>query len=181
MNALTAIQNRQSVRCYYDREVDELTVQKLVEACDSGPYAGPYQLTVVLNKDVLQKLDGLTIEAMKNSPLAFLRELAETPGYHPLFGAPGMIVFSAPSDNPYGMANCAAGAAIGSIAATALSLGSCFAVTPTMALNAHPEICKQIGVPDKFVPLCTLMFGYIKDPFAGRPPQKAKDNVTYYK
>lgn len=179
MDALTAIKNRTSVRCYQQKPVEESKIHALVKACDSAPYAGPFHISVVLDKAILDKLEDLTTQAMKESVLQFLRDLASQPGFRPLFDAPGMLVFSAPKDNPYGMANCANAATTGAIAATATYLGSCFAVTPTMALVAHPEIARKIGVPEGYVSHCCLMFGYTLDPTKGHKPRDLKNNVNY--
>lgn len=181
MDSLTAIKNRRSIRSYLDRDIEEAKLHTVVEAADSAPYAGPFHITVVQNKAIMTQLDDLTIAAMKEAPLQFLRDLAETPGFHPLFNAPAMLVFSAPESNPYGMANCAAAAATGAIAATEICLGSCFAVTPTMALTKHPDIAKKIGVPDGFIPLCTLIIGYTADPYKDRRPHDTGDNINYFK
>lgn len=181
MDSLTAIRNRRSIRSYLDKEIDEAKLHTVVEASDSAPYAGPFHITVVQNKAIMTQLDDLTIAAMKNSVLQFLRDLAEKPGFHPLFNAPAMLVFSAPDANPYGMANCAAAAATGAIAATEVCLGSCFAVTPTLALAEHPDIAQRIGIPEGFKPLCTLIIGYTADPYKDRRPHDPGNNINYFK
>lgn len=181
METQAAIKNRHSIRSYQDKPIPEKKLQAVVDAADSAPFAGPFHITVVLDKAVLQTLDSLTIQAMKNSVLQFLRDLAETPGFKPLFDAPAMLVFSVPESNPYGMANCSAAATAGALMATDLYLGSCFAVTPTLALNENPTICKQIGIPDGYKPLCTLMLGEMDDPNKNRHPRNLGNNVNYYR
>lgn len=181
METFTAIKNRHSIRSYLAREVEEDKIHKLVQAARSAPYAGPFHITVLLNKEILNELEDLTTQAMRESCLQFLRDLAETPGFRPLFDAPGMMVFSAPEANPYGIVNCANAATIATLAATDMYLGSCFVVTPTMALEKHPEICAKIGVPAGCKPLCCMMFGYTDDPFKRRNPRDLGDNVNYCK
>lgn len=178
---LYRIKNRHSVRSYQKKDVEEAKIHKLVEAARSAPYAGQFHITVLLDKAILNQLEDLTTEAMRNSCLQFLRDLAETPGFRPLFDAPGMLVFSAPENNPYGMANCANAATTAALAATDMYIGSCFAVTPTLALEQHPEICAKIGMPGGFRPLCCLIFGYTEDPAKGRHPRNLGDNVNYCK
>lgn len=178
MEVLTAIKNRHSCRSYLREDVEDSKIQTLVVAANSAPVAGPFHITVLLDKVVINQLEDLTTQAMRESPLSFLQKLAATPGFRPLFDAPGMMVFSAPEQNPYGMANCANAATTAALAATGLYLGSCFVVTPTMALITHPEICKKIGIPEGFTPLCCLMFGYADDASKGRHPH-ADATVNY--
>lgn len=180
MDALQAILNRHSVRSYKKSRVAKEKVASLVGASNSAPYAGPFHITVVLDSGIVEGLEDKTLAAMRESPLQFLRDLAETPGYRPLYEAPAMLVFSAPADNPFGLPDCANAATTGAIAATAMDLGTCYVVTPTLALNRDKELCKKIGIPEGNQVHCCLLFGHTEDPNLGRKERDLGENVNYY-
>lgn len=181
MDALKAIMNRHSVRSYTQEPVSKDKVDTMVAAANSAPFAGAFHITVVLDRKILEGLEETTLAAMRESPLQFLRDLAETPGYRPLYDAPAMLVFSAPQANPFGMANCANAATTGAIAGTALELGTCYVVTPTLALNRDEKLCRQLGIPEGNNVNCCLLFGHVNDPEAGRKPRDTGDNINYYR
>lgn len=180
MDALQAIKNRHSVRSYKKGPVAREKVEELVAAANSAPFAGAFHITAVLDSSILEGLEETTLTAMRESPLQFLRDLAETPGYRPLYEAPSMLVFSAPRDNPFGLANCANAATTGAIAGTAMDLGTCFVVTPTLALNRDEELCKKLGIPKGNTVHCCLLFGHTHDPDFGRKQRDLGDNVNYF-
>lgn len=180
MDALQAIHNRHSVRSYKKSKVAKDKIEELLKAADSAPYAGAFHITVVLNSDVIEGLEETTIAAMRESPLQFLRDLAETPGFRPLYDAPAMLVFSAPTANPFGVANCANAATTAAIAGTAMDLGTCYVVTPTLALNRDKELSKKLGIPEDNQVHCCLLFGHTEDPNVGRKERDLGQNFNYY-
>lgn len=180
MDALQTIMSRHSVRSYEKTRVAREKVAELVAAANSAPYAGAFNITVVLDSGILEGLEETTLAAMRESPLQFLRDLAETPGYRPLYDAPAMLVFSAPKNNPFGVANCSNAATTGAIAGTALGLGTCYVVTPTLALNRDADLCKKLGIPADNQVHCCLLFGHVHDAQAGRRERDLGDNINYY-
>lgn len=73
---------------------------------------------------------------------------------------------------------CAATAA--AIAATGMELGSCYVVTPTLALAADPAINEKLKLPEGYKGMCGLLAGY-KDGERFTTPKQTLDNVTYIK
>lgn len=179
MDTLKAVTARKSVRSYQNKAVEASKIETLIGAANSAPFAGPFHISVVLNKDLLTELDHKTLTAMKNSGIDFLQKIAQTPGYKPIFEVPLLFVFSAPEENPYGAASCANAATTAAIVATDLGLGSCYVVTPTLVLTQDADMCRKIGVPDGFKAACCLTVGYTDDPEKGRTPRQKGDNVNY--
>jgi len=179
MDTQKAVAARRSIRAYQDKALDAAQLEALVEAANSAPYAGPFHITVVLNKELLDQIDRATLVAMQNSGIGFLQEIAAKPGYCPLFKAPAMLVFSTPDANPYGGANCANACTTAAIVATDMGLGSCYVVTPAMGLGSAPELCQKLDLPEGFKPSCCLMVGYADE--AGKPtePHKKGAEVNY--
>jgi len=178
MDTLQAIAQRKSVRNYLPRAVEDEKLEALVKSAGNAPKAGPFHITVVLREQVLQEINDKAHDCMKQSGNAFLMERAALPGYRPMYGAPLLMVFSAPEENPYSQANVSNAATTAVIAATALGLGSCYVVTPTLALNAEPSLAAKIGVPGGYKPMCCVLAGYAgTDEFEN--PRQAMDSVNY--
>ncbi|MDL2321629.1 nitroreductase family protein [Desulfosarcina sp. OttesenSCG-928-B08] len=89
------------------------------------------------------------------------------------------MVFSAPEQNPYSMANVSNAATTVTLAATDLGLGSCYVVTPTLALGKEPELAKKIGVPGGMKPMCCVLVGYPESDAFATPRKKSDSNVNY--
>lgn len=180
MDALKALEIRKSVREYQAKPVEAEKLETILKAANNAPKAGEFQISVILNAGLLKEINDKALDCMKKSGNAFLMERAALPGYEPLYGAPVLLVFSAPPENPYSFANVSNAATSGIIAATALGLGSCYIVTPTLALNEEPSLVKKIGVPEGFSPLCCMIAGYAGgDKYAS--PKQVLNNINYCK
>lgn len=178
MDAIKAIETRKSARSYLDRAVGADDQKTLVTAAKSAPKAGTFHITVVTNKELLREINDKTLEAMKNSGNEFLMSRAALPGYMPLYGAPLLIVLSAPAEEPYAAVNTACAATNACVAATGLGLGSCFVVSPTLALVPDKDLSGRAGVPDGFKVFCGVLAGYAgEEKFAAE--KQELDNVTY--
>lgn len=159
METFKALTSRKSVRTYTKTAVDRDAVEKIVLAGQKAPNAGPFHITVITDADLLKEINDTTLTAMKNSGNEFLMSRAELDGYQPLYGAPVLILLSAP-DEGYGKVNTACVATYMTIAATALGLGSCYVVSPVFGLNATKEILKKLNLPDNYVPMCGVLVGH---------------------
>jgi nitroreductase len=133
---------------------------------------------VVLNPALLKEINDKTLTAMKNSGNDFLMGRAALPGYQPLYGAPLLLLLSAPAEHPYGRDNCAAAVTTAGIAATALGLGSCYVISPILALEPDRDLAAKVGIPDGFRPVCGLIAGYAGPDNFAAPRQEFK-NVHY--
>lgn len=159
MEMFEAIMARKSVRNYQDKQVEKDKLEKIVDAGNRAPNAGPFRLTVITDKTYLKAINDDALAAMRNSGNDFLMSRAAIPGYQPLYGAPALILVSAPAGG-YGIHNVAAAAAVMTIAAAGLGLGSCYVVTPTLALDGRNELSKRLALPEGYVPGCGVLVGY---------------------
>ncbi len=182
MSISETIAKRKSVRAYLDKPVSNEDVQHIVEAGRWAPNAGPYQITVVRNAELRQQIDELTHAAMLASGVEFLQYRASLPGYRPIYGAPVLILLSTPADAPYSGLNVALAAENMLLEATELGLGSCFAITPTLALNdeANAAVAREAGIPEGHRVQCVVLAGHAaaEDPFTD-PERTAKGTVAY--
>ena len=162
MNISEAIAKRQSVRAYFDKPVLTDDLEKIVEAGRWAPNAGPFQISVVHNAGLRQRINNRAHDAMVHSGNEFLQQRASLPRYQPLYGAPVLILLSAPDDAPYSAHNAALAAENMLLEATELGLGSCYLVSPTLALNGknNRDLAQKAGIPDGYIVQCAVIVGY---------------------
>ena len=158
MTVSEAIANRISVRAYLEKPVSAADLEKILEAGRWAPNAGPFQITVVRNAELRKKINDRTFDAMVKSVIPFLQQRAALPGYQPLYGAPVLILL-APKDVPLGAVNTALAAENMILEATGLGLGSCFLVSPTLALRGDRELAREAGIPDDHALQCAVILG----------------------
>lgn len=162
MDISEAIRKRKSVRAYLDKPVPAEDLAKIVEAGQWAPNAGPFQISVVRNAGLRQRINNRTLDAMVHSSSEFLRQRASLPGYQPIYGAPVLILLSAPANAPYSAVNTALAAENMILEATGLGLGSCHLITPTMALNGenNRDLAREVGFLEGHVVQCAVIVGY---------------------
>ncbi|MDR3296584.1 MAG: nitroreductase family protein [Clostridiales Family XIII bacterium] len=177
METLQAIEARKSVRSYSPKAIDPAVLGKVAATANRAPNAGPFQITVVKNKALLDKIDETTLTAMKNSGNDFLVGRASLEGYHPLYGAPVLLLLSAVPEG-YATVNAAAAATAVTIAATDQGLGSCYVISPLMAFDGKNELSQQLNLPAGYQPLAGVLLGYA-DGEKFFTERATPDNVNY--
>lgn len=162
MNISEAITKRKSVRAYLDKPVSAADLEKILEAGRWAPNAGPFLISVIRNAQLRQRINDRTYEAMVNSGIPFLQQRASLPGYQPLYGAPVLILLCAPKEGPFGAVNSALAAENMLLEATGLGLGSCYLVSPTLAINGskNRDLATAAGMPEDHTLQCALILGY---------------------
>ncbi len=171
---------RKSVRAYLDKGVNDNDVQAVVEAGRWAPNHGEFHLAVVRNPEVRRRLNDTAHKAMKESGVEFLQMRAALPGYQPLYGAPVVILVSGPPGSPSTVINCSLAACNMLLQATELGLGSCFVVTPALALRADDTLAGEAGIPEGHEFVCAVLVGHSAptDPFSN-PEREPKGSVGY--
>ena len=169
MNISEAIAKRKSVRAYLDKPVVDDDLERIVEAGRWAPNSGPFQISVIRNAGLRQQINDRTLDAMVHSDNEFLQQRASLPGYQPIYGAPVLILLSGPADAPHSMRNTALAAENMLLEATGLGLGSCYLVSPTLALNGenNRDLAQEAGIADGYALQCAVIVGYAaaKDEF----------------
>ncbi len=159
---LKMIYERRSVRAYQDREIDESTVQELLEAAMAAPSAvakDPWHFIVVRNPDTLKK----TAEALPYGGML---------GQAPL----GIIVCgdieqAHDGQESYLLQDCSAAIENLLLAASALGIGSCWlGVHPREERVAH--LNTVFGLPEHIIPVSAIALGY---------PDESKPARTRYR
>jgi FMN reductase [NAD(P)H] len=162
MDVSEAIAKRKSVRAYENKPVPTDALKRIVEAGQWAPNAGPFQISVIHNTGLRQKINDRALDVMVHSENEFARQRAALPGYQPLYGAPVLILLSAPADAPFGAPNTALAAENMLLEATGQGLGSCYLVSPTRALNgeSNRDLAREAGVPEGYTAQCAVIVGY---------------------
>lgn len=162
MNVSEAIAKRKSVRAYEDRPVPADVLKQIIEAAQWAPNAGPFQVSVITNVGLRQRINNRAKDAMIHSGNDFLQKRASLPDYEPMYGAPVLILLSAPADSPLATINTALAAENMLLEATELGLGSCFLMTPARALNGEKnhDLAQKAGISEGHMVQCAVIVGY---------------------
>ncbi len=156
------IAKRKSVRAYLNKPVLTDDLARIIEAGRWAPNAGPFQISVIRNHGLRQRINDRARDAMVHSDNEFLQERASLPGYQPLYGAPVLILLSGPLEDTFSAFNTALAAENMLLEATGLGLGSCYLLSPTLALNGKDSrnLAQAAGIPDGYTLQCALIVGY---------------------
>ena len=126
------------------------------------------------------RYDSLHVTVVKNS--AYLARLEAAAGvqlgkedYHPLYGAPVLLIFSSVfpgilTDNS-SYSNCAILSQNAALAATALGLGACHIWGAIRALNKEPDLLAELNLPEGFLPCCAIALGKTAETYVERDVQ----------
>lgn len=174
METLEAINKRKSVRAYKDEQITEDELDTIVGVANKAPNAGPFQVSVIQDKEFLSEINDKTKEFMLNSE-GFMRQRASIPGYEPLYGAPTLIVISAP-EGPFTQINVSASATTMILAATDLGLATCYVVSPIAILT---QLKDKLNLPEDFTPVSGILVGYEASCKIPSPEREIPDNINF--
>ena len=169
MELFTAIAERRSTRDFTPEPVDESTLRQLIKTATQAPSAmneQPWHFTVVENKTVLSQIS-------KNAKAHLLQEMAE--GTHIdhfrqtladqtfdiFYGAPALVVISAPAQSQWAIEDCALAAENLMLAAHAMKLGCCW-IGFAQAWLGTAEGHKAIGLTEAMIPVAPIIVGHPK-------------------
>ena len=161
---MNEIFSRRSIRSYTGEMPSDEELDVILKAVYAAPVGmGRYDslhVTVVKSADYLARL-----EAAAGAQLG-------KENYHPLYGAPVLLIFSSifpgiPTDNS-SYSNCAILSQNAALAATALGLGACHIWGAIRALNKEPELLSELHLPENFLPCCAIALGRTKEQYEER-------------
>lgn len=160
MELKDALNRRKSVRSYTGEPVSEEQLQAILTAAYEAPVGsgkyGSIHLTIVTNKDLLDRIDANAARFFGN------------PKAHPLYGAPQLIVISSNAEGNVASANVGDILENMSLAAVEEGIGSCFIYGATAALTQDPDLVAALGLPEGFKPLGSLALGKTDEAYAPR-------------
>ena len=167
---MESIFSRKSIRSYTGEMPTEEELNLILRAVYAAPVGmGRYDslhVTVVKNRDYLSRLEA-----------AAGRQL-DKENYHPLYGAPVLLIFSSvfpgiPTDNS-SYSNCAILSQNAALAAVSLGLGACHIWGAIRALNKEPDLLDELHLPQGFLPCCALTLGRTQETYEKRTVQESR-------
>ncbi len=179
MNLDEAITGRRSVREYTSQTVDELTVDRLIDAAILAPSAlnqQPCTFTIVRDQTVLDRISREAKSHMLETMTAgthpdHLRSSLDDPDFHIFYHAPVLILISAVAAGPWIAEDCALAAENVMLAAYADGLGTCWVGFAQSYLNT-PDGKKLLGLPATWLPIAPIIVGHARATPAPVPRNK---------
>lgn len=171
---IEALMGRRSVREYRAEQISDEELSDILVAAKFAPSSYGKQdrhMTVIQNKKFLEEIVKATERENERTGKQF------APGHRPFYNAPTVVVFSAPENNEYAHEDAAFASLNLMTAAFAYGLGSCYIGSLASGLRS-PEIMKQLGLPEGFVPVGCVAVGYASE----HPPEakpRREDDVNY--
>lgn len=166
MNTLETLFARKSVRSYTGEMPTNEELELILKAANASPVG-------------LKQYDTLHLTVIKSAEL--LAEIEHAAGamfgkadedFHPLYGAPVLVVVSlkkpAPGMEATAISNAAIVAHNMAIAATALNLGVCHIWGATAGLARNEELVKKLNLPADFAPCCAVCVGKTEEVYTER-------------
>ena len=175
---LQTIFSRAGVKAYTDQVPDHETLDLLLKAGAAAPNAYNKQLwhfTAVTDPEILERVDRETFRQMVS-----IGQLAADSAYHPLHGAPALIVISSAAENPFAKQDCSCANQNIALAAVSMGLASRYLDVPNLAFAgpAGAELKAACCVPEGYETVCFLSVGYPADCHY-QPTPKRGDTASF--
>ena len=183
---LECIYTRHAIRKFTSQQLDEETLQTILNAGLYAPSAGNNQdsrIVVCQNKEINQKLGELSryMQFKGRDPKTIAHAIsAEQPSIqddHTLmdgfYHAPTVLtIFSGKSS--YAHDNAAFIAENIWLAANSLNVGCCYVgrTDEVFATEYGRKLCQEWGIPETMVPVCNVLLGYLDGPAPHAKPRK---------
>ena len=160
---------RRSIRAYRPDPIPDDVLDRILLAGKYAPSAMGLQnrhFSVVLNRTLMNEI----VAAAEGNRAAF------APGHVPFYGAPAVVVLSAPKDFRHGREDCACAIENIALAAYALGLGSCYICSVLPGLR-DASVEAKLDLPDNYEPYGCICVGY---PLGAAPEPKRRraDDVS---
>ena len=178
------INSRRSIRQYKLEQIADTELQQILDCALYAPNARNQQMwhfTVVQSKEMIDRMVNITKENIMNSDIEFLKGRASSPDYHTFHHAPTVVIIMGEEKTRFVEIDSALAAQNIALAAESLNIGSCVMTSPEMLFASEKgnEIKKELGIPDGYKYICTIVLGYKNEQPTARP--RNKDVINYIK
>jgi nitroreductase len=171
MDLKDAIYTRRATRQFTKEPVDEPTLRQLIDAAIQAPSAvneQPWVFTVVQDRNLLATISREAKAHMRRtSPVSAMshhfQEVLTDPAFDIFYGAPALIVISAPADSPWAVEDCALAAENLMLTARAAELGTCW-IGFAQRWLATPSGRTMLGLPPELQPVAPIIVGHPTSP-----------------
>jgi nitroreductase/Pyruvate/2-oxoacid:ferredoxin oxidoreductase delta subunit len=183
---------RRSIREYRDAVVPRETLGEIfaiIRYAPTGMNGQSVHWIVIESPEEVRRLSGLAIEWMRDlvknqpdhpfAPVAGKIIRAWEHGADPICrGAPRLVIAHGRKDNPVGFVDAVIAMTHLDLVAPVFGLGTCWAGFMQIALDASPDLKREVGIPDDHTSHYAMMLGYPKYRFF-RVPKRDAAKVTW--
>jgi nitroreductase len=162
---MKTILTRRSFRAYKPEQIKDQELQTILEAgkfAPSGMNTQPWHFSVVQNKDVLNKINGIVKEGLLKSGNPQMAGRAKDENFSIFYHAPTLIIVSADPKVPTPQFDSAIALSYMFLAAASLDIGSCWIQAISVALNSESAkpMLKELAIPEGYTIYSAGAFGY---------------------
>ena len=178
---LDIIKSRRSVRKYSPDQINQLELDKILEAGVFAPSAHnqqPWHFTVIQNPELLESINLIVREAMAKSDVEWVRKTGSNPGFKVTYDAPTLVIVSGRKDGIASITDCSAAIQNMLIAAESMGIGSVWLGLMRFLFDKPEEVAK-LHIPDNYQPFYGVSFGYRVEGHV-QPVPKRNFNVVNY-
>ncbi len=186
MNEVTRnIKSRRSIRKYKDKPLGDSEIETIVESGIYAPNAQNLQtwhFAVVQDKKLINRMVEIIKENIIKSGPPFLKERVSSPDYHTFHHAPAVVFITGDPQSRFVQIDCGAALQTMALAAESLNIGTCPVASSVFLFESDSgkAIAKQIGIPENYSFMCSLVMGYPEGEKPAAPPRK-KEVIKYNK
>ncbi len=176
-NILNLIQSRRSTRHYKRMNVDKIIIDKLKDMLNytpTGCNSHKLHFSIIddievmddfrsrVNKDLIKILNSKPADLLSDTIKKFSKYKDDlTKGEDVLFrNAPHLIVVSAPIDSPCPQQDGVIALSYFELYANSLRLGTLWCGFVEAILKLFPTYCEYLNIPDNYMPVYVMLFGY---------------------
>ncbi len=173
-DVLNVIKNRRSVRNFKQEQINQESIDIIIEAGIYAPTAHndqPWHFTVVQNQELLEKINLISKKGMANSGVEWMQKMSANPNFHLTYHAPTLIIVSGRKDALAWSVDCAAAIQNMLLVAEDMNIGSVWLGLVRFFLNDEEEV-KKLGIPEGYEPFYGVAFGYKEKEHAPAPKRK---------
>jgi len=185
--AVQFLRSRRSIRVFKDKPVAKDTFQQLIEIARYAPTASNAQLVqwvVIRDREQIHDLAEQTVGWMRkilekdpqpaNAPYMPIIVGAWDMGFDAVLrDAPGLVIATAPKEDPNGMVDLTLALSYLELAAPSMGIGTCWAGLLQGALCSYAPLKAAAGIPEGFPHHYPMMIGYAKARYYRLPERKA--------
>ena len=174
MEAIQAIHSRRTIRVYRSDQVDRSLLKQVLWAAVQAPTppvsgSAPWMLCVIEGVERLGKYGARAKQyAYEHQPPDQGWSWTEKSDFKVFWNAPAVVLFYSKSTNPEASYDCCRAAQNMLVAATALSLGTCWVGAPIPWLNSS-GINEELGIPAGYVASVAVLIGHPAEQPIGEP------------
>ena len=171
MNTLDAIKARHPTRGFADRQLSDADLEAILFAGGQAAVGGAdfksLKLYAVQDPQLLKDIDEASAKTR--------------PGFHPLYGAPTLVVLASKESILKNIEYTNAGCVIQNmmVAAADLGIDSVYLWMAMYGINGEPELVKRLGFPEGYTCLGTVALGYEAKPFPKLKAEEQRIEVEY--